>query len=109
MPRAVRGKESPLPSPGAGAESVAVFIRGTLVGSEQIAITRSAEGWTVASSGRLGAPVDVVSRRVEVQYDGGWNPRTVAGGATVGGQQISIPPAIPRKTAGYPAPHGPQP
>src|SRR5258708_40322960 len=89
LPLAARGQEPPPSSPGAGAENFTVFIRGTPVGSEQIAVMRSAEGWTVASSGRLGAPVDVVSRRVEVQYDGNWNPRTVSAAPPPPGQYIT--------------------
>src|SRR5260370_39361265 len=99
LPLAARGQEPPPSSPGAGAESFTVFIRGTPVGSEQIAVMRSAEGWTVASSGRLGAPVDVVSRRVEVQYDGNWNPRTVSVDANVRGQFITIRSTITGTTA----------
>ena len=89
----------PPPSPGAGAESFAVFIRGVRVGSEQIAVTRSAEGWTVASSGRLGAPADVVSRRVQIQYDANWNPLSASVDATVRGQPFSVRSTVTGATA----------
>ncbi|HMD35818.1 MAG TPA: alpha/beta fold hydrolase [Vicinamibacterales bacterium] len=90
LPIAARAQQQGPPSPGAGAEGFAVFIRGARVGSEQIAVTRTADGWTVASSGRLGAPADVVSRRVQVQYDANWNPRSASVDATIRGQVFSI-------------------
>jgi len=92
LPLAARAQQAgpPPPPPAAGAESFAVFIRGARVGSEQIAVTRTADGWTVASSGRLGAPADVVSRRVQVQYDPNWNPRAASVDATIRGQVYSI-------------------
>jgi len=91
VPLAARAQQGPPPpSPGAGAESFAVFIRGARAGSEQIAVTRTAEGWTVASSGRLAAPADVVARRVQVQYDAAWNPRSLSVDATIRGQVYSI-------------------
>src|SRR5579872_5241021 len=77
-------------APGPGAESFTVFFRGTPVGSEQIAITRSAEGWTIASTGRLAPPLDVIARRVQVEYDGNWNPRNVSVDANIRGQVLSI-------------------
>ena len=40
-----------------------IFLRGAPIGTEQIALTRIADGWTIASSGRLGAPLDIVARR----------------------------------------------
>jgi uncharacterized protein len=101
LPVAARAQEPgpPPPSPGAGAESFAVFIRGARVGSEQIAVTRTAEGWIVASSGRLAAPADVVSRRVQIQYDANWNPRSASVDATVRGQVFSIRSTVTGTTA----------
>src|SRR5579862_6485199 len=86
-------------SPGAGAESFTVFVRGTPIGSEQVAVLRTADGWTVASSSRLGAPVDVASRRVQVLYDANWNPRSLSVDATVRGQTLSIQSSVAGTTA----------
>jgi pimeloyl-ACP methyl ester carboxylesterase len=82
-----------------GASSFTVFIRGTAVGSEQIAVARGADGWTITSSGRLAAPLDMVTRRLQVRYDPGWKPLEVAVDAVVRGQQLSIQSNITRVTA----------
>jgi len=46
----------------AGTSTFLVFVRTTPIGSEQVATERTAQGWTISSSGRLGAPVDLVLR-----------------------------------------------
>src|SRR6266516_942831 len=51
----------------AGAFSFTTFLRGVPIGTEQVALTRTADGWTIAAAGRLGAPLDVVARRGQAQ------------------------------------------
>lgn len=58
----------------AGATNFAIFLRGAPIGSEQIALNRTATGWTIVSSGRLGAPIDAVERRTQVRYTADWKP-----------------------------------
>src|SRR5712671_526453 len=50
-----------------GGTAFTIFLRGAPIGIEQMAVSRSAEGWTITSSGRLGAPLDVVGRRLQVR------------------------------------------
>lgn len=45
------------------------------MGSEQVTLSRSAEGWTIVSSGRFAAPIDAAVRRIEVRYTADWKPR----------------------------------
>jgi len=51
-----------------------IFIRGIPIGTEQVSLVRSAEGWTISSVGRLAAPLDAVARKVEVRYTADWRP-----------------------------------
>ena len=51
-----------------------IFLRGQAIGVEQMAVSRTPEGWTILSTGRLGAPLDVVARKLEVRYTGDWKP-----------------------------------
>ncbi len=57
-----------------GATNFTIFLRGAPIGAEQIALTRSATGWTIVSSGRLSAPIDTVARRLQVRYTPDWKP-----------------------------------
>jgi uncharacterized protein len=67
----------PAPAPTlseAGATNFSVFLRGAPIGTEQIAVTRDAGGWMIVSAGRLGAPLDIVARRIEARYSADWKP-----------------------------------
>src|SRR5215831_2091940 len=75
----------PLP-PGTATSSFMVFVRGTQIGTEQIAVTRTLEGWSILSTGRIGPPVDVTARRLEVRYTSDWKPVEFVIDATVRNQ-----------------------
>jgi pimeloyl-ACP methyl ester carboxylesterase len=79
--------------------SFTVFLHGTPVGSEQISMARDADGWTITSSGRLGSPVDVVARRVQVRYDPDWHPLELTVDATIRGQQTGLHTTVSGTTA----------
>jgi len=51
-----------------------IFLRGNPIGVEQMAVSRTAEGWSILSTGRLAQPFDVVGRKVEVRYTADWKP-----------------------------------
>src|SRR5262249_55289642 len=46
--------------------------------------------WTIASTGRIGAPIDAVARRIEVKYTGDWRPREFAIDSTIRGVPQTI-------------------
>ena len=54
--------------------SFTIFLRGTPVGTEQVSIEHTADGWTITGNGRLGPPVDMVTRALKVRYDQDWTP-----------------------------------
>jgi hypothetical protein len=93
-----------------GATNFTIFLRGAPIGTEQIALTRTASGWTIVSSGRLAAPFDVVARRVQVRYTPEWKPLEFTLDGTVRGQSTTIRTAVDGtaassdiNTAGQPA------
>ena len=57
-----------------GASKFTIFLRAVPVGTEQVAVTFGADGWTIASSARLGLPIDAVARRLQVRYTTDWRP-----------------------------------
>jgi pimeloyl-ACP methyl ester carboxylesterase len=69
----------------AGAANLTIFLRNVPIGNEQVTVTRTADGWTIASSGRIGPPIDVVARRIEVRYTGDWHVREFRLDGTVRG------------------------
>jgi uncharacterized protein len=80
----------PPPLPVTVPSSFTVFIRGVPIGSEQAAISRTADGWTIVSSGRMGAPIDLIERRVQVRYTADWKPLELTVDATVRGQPLTV-------------------
>src|SRR3989442_13816034 len=85
----VAARQPPL-APMPASSSFTVFVRGVPVGSEQTTVSRGADGWTITSSERLGAPMDIVARRVEVRYTDDWRPIELVVEASVRGQPLSI-------------------
>ncbi len=79
--------------------SFTVFLRAVPIGSEQVSLSQSAEGWTVSSSGRIGAPLDVAARRVLVRYDASWKPLELFVDATIRGQLFSLHTVVAGTTA----------
>ena len=75
---------------GANTSTFLVFVRGAQVGTEQVAVTRTAEGWSILSTGRIAAPLDITARRMEVRYTPDWKPVEFTIDATVRNQPQSI-------------------
>jgi len=89
----------PATAPSESTAAFTIFLRGQPIGSEQIALTRSADGWSIVSSGRVGAPLDVIGRRVEVRYSPDWKPRELRIDATVRGQIQALHTTVDGTTA----------
>ena len=51
-----------------------IFIRGADIGSEEVTVLRTPDGWILRGSGRLAAPLDVTIRFWEARYDPAWGP-----------------------------------
>jgi pimeloyl-ACP methyl ester carboxylesterase len=68
----------------------AVYVRAAMVGTEQIAVSRESDGWSIVSSGRLAPPLDVTNRRLQLRYDSNWKPVELMLEATVRGQVQTI-------------------
>jgi pimeloyl-ACP methyl ester carboxylesterase len=101
MPLIASAQQPPVPPPlpDAGATSFTIFLRGAPIGSEQIAVSRTATGWTIASSGRLGAPIDVVARRLQVRYTPDWRPIEFSLDGSVRGQPQTVRTTVDGATA----------
>jgi pimeloyl-ACP methyl ester carboxylesterase len=86
------------PSP-TGTSSFAVFLRGAQIGTEEISVVRTADGWTVTSTGRIAAPIDLVTRSLEIRYDADWRARELTLESTVRGQELGLRIVISGTTA----------
>ncbi len=101
LPLAAAAQQPPVPPPlqEAGATSFTIFLRGAPIGTEQIALNRRADGWTIVSSGRLGAPVDMTARRLQVRYTPDWQPIELTLDGTVREQALILRTVVEGTTA----------
>lgn len=74
----------------AGADTYVVFLAGRVVGREELAFTRQADGWTLRGSSRLGPPMATILRHVELHYDAAWRPRSLEFAGSVQGREVTL-------------------
>jgi hypothetical protein len=91
----VAGAQTPAPRApaartGAGANVFVVFLAGGMVGREELAVTRQADGWIIRGSSRLNPPVGTIVRHVEIRYDAEWRARSLELDASVQGQDVTL-------------------
>jgi pimeloyl-ACP methyl ester carboxylesterase len=77
-------------SPAAVPSNFVVFLRGGQIGTEQTAVTRSADGWTISSSGRTGAPLELVTKNLQIRYTADWMPLELTLDATLRSQVLQL-------------------
>ena len=65
-------------------ETFRIFLRGTDIGSEEVTVLQSPDGWILRGSGGVGAPFDVTLKFWEARYDQDWRPRELTLDLSVG-------------------------
>ncbi len=83
-------QQTAAPAGSAAASTFTIFLRAVPIGSEQISLARTAAGWTITSDGRLGPPLDIITRNVEVRYDADWKPLSLFIDASRRGQVTTL-------------------
>jgi pimeloyl-ACP methyl ester carboxylesterase len=76
-----------------------VFVRGALVGREEVTVQEDASGITITAQVRLNAPLNVFSRRAEVKYKPDWTPESFSLEGTSNGSAVSVRTAFTNGTA----------
>jgi pimeloyl-ACP methyl ester carboxylesterase len=73
-----------------GTSRFLVFISGVPMGSEQMSVTRDAQGTTITGSSRIAPPVDTIIRRLEVHYDPQMRPMDFTLQGAVHSQVVTV-------------------
>jgi len=77
-------------APSPSTSTFLVFFRSTPVGNEQVAVEKGANGWSITSNGRVGAPFDLIIRGLQARYDTDWKPLELTLDATLRGQAGTV-------------------
>ena len=67
-----------------------IFLRGTAVGREEVTVREDATGTTITVQGRLGAPLNVVTRRAEMKYTADDTPERFTLDGSANGADVSV-------------------
>jgi pimeloyl-ACP methyl ester carboxylesterase len=67
-----------------------LFLRSRPIGQEAVTVIRRGGGWLIRGNNQLGAPLDVVTRTAEIEYDGQWHPTRLLLDGTSRGQDVTI-------------------
>jgi len=86
-------------APTPGNASFRVFFRGESIGTTDVSLTRADDGWLIRGSGRLGTPLNLNIRRVEIRYDDMWKPRAVSIDLSSPDETVSVKSAFDAGTA----------
>jgi pimeloyl-ACP methyl ester carboxylesterase len=76
-----------------------IFVRAVPVGTERSTVSRTASGFTIGSDGRLGPPLDVVMRSLELRYDADWKPLSLSIDRSTRGEVDSLKTVVTGTTA----------
>jgi uncharacterized protein len=87
------------PVPAVGEAVFAVFINGKEVGREQVSLSRTASGWTIISTGRLDAPLNMTNNRFELTYAPDWQPIELKIDAVVQDRKLGLSTSFGTTTA----------
>jgi len=79
------------PQPGqAQTTTYLVFLAGSPIGREDVTVRPDAQGITISSQTRLGAPVNATTTRAEARYRTDWSPESLALEGSFNGQEVNF-------------------
>ena len=76
-----------------------VFYQGSAVGVEQVTVTRTADGFMIFGSERIGPPLGIITHRAQARYTADWKPIEVVVEGTVREQQAALRTTVSGTTA----------
>ncbi len=85
-PAAAQAPQAPAPA----SSTFKVLLQTAQVGTIDLTVERDGGGWRIRSSGRLGAPLNLVTRQLDLRYDANWRPLEMTIDATVNGQVLLV-------------------
>jgi pimeloyl-ACP methyl ester carboxylesterase len=85
-----RAESAQQPAATAKPTGYTIFLRGIPVGREELTVREDATGTTITAQGRLGAPLNVVTRRAEMKYTPDGTPEQFVLEGTANGSDVAV-------------------
>jgi pimeloyl-ACP methyl ester carboxylesterase len=79
--------------------SFTVLIGGNPIGKQTVSLTKNPTGWLLSSFGNLGAPFNIVTRKLEIAYSADWQAQKLILQGSVGGQAVTLTTTFSAATA----------
>ena len=92
-------QQTATPTAASAPSTFTIFVRAVPVGTERSTVARTASGWTITGDGRLGPPLDVITRNLEVRYDADWKPLSLFIDSSTRGQVNTLKTEVTGSTA----------
>jgi pimeloyl-ACP methyl ester carboxylesterase len=86
-------QQAPAPAPPAAPAEVrtyVVILRGSPIGREVLTVRTDGDGTTLSAQARVGAPINLETRKAEVHYRPDWTPRSLAIDGTLNGSLVLL-------------------
>lgn len=99
LPATATGQPAAQPVATSGPSRFLIYLRSVQVGTEESSVVRTPEGWTITGGGRIGPPLDLTTRRIELKYDADWKPRELTLDAIQGSQPTTLHTVVTGTTA----------
>ncbi|HEU5256248.1 MAG TPA: hypothetical protein VFU28_09670, partial [Vicinamibacterales bacterium] len=99
----------PVPAAAPASVGYTVFLRGTPIGHQDVMVRSDAQGLVISGQGQIAAPINVITRRVELRYGPNLDPQSLAVEARVGDVEITLNTAFDNGSAVSKGMQGPTP
>jgi len=81
---------APVPAAVPGSTGYTVFLRGNPIGHQDVVLRSDAQGLVISGQGQIAAPINVITRRVELRYRPNLDPQSLALEARVGDVELTL-------------------
>ena len=81
---------APVPAAAPASTGYTVFLRGAPIGHQDVAVRSDAQGLVISGQGQIAAPINVITRRVELRYRPNLDPQSLAVEARVGDVEFTL-------------------
>jgi len=85
----VSAQQAP-PAPAGPTTGYTVFLRGSVVGHQEVTVRSGADGLVITGQGQLADPIDMLTRKAEIRYRPDLSPASLTIDSRIGGVDVAL-------------------